>query len=544
MLLCYFRKLVSVLHVHFTHTCSVYKYTSTSKLLSFLFECAISCFFFQFSEPYSCQFILKNLHLTVIYKLIFKSVYLFCFFRGQSGNAGSVAFRRWYNNIQELRSLLPSQTPFIALTATAMKKTREKICTALNMTKPNFVMVSPERPNISYRVIKMSNKVHVTEYFDWLFQVIKSKGKHSERCIIYCQTVNQCSTLFSLFSVCLGSKIYLNEQNPNPKERLVEMMHARTPENVKETVLTSMATYDGHLRVLICTIAFGMGVDAKGVRTIINFGPSRNLESYVQESGRCSRDGQPGTCIILYLGRMLSTCSQDIKDYVSSEKCRRELINSYFDQTNNAQNTTKPSGHECCDNCATTCTCGGDVCSFAPVCTVTQSSPERSPVRNVSDEQISSLRRGLVAYKKKWIVFCMKSNSQCKNQVSAISYPSFLLEFGGYHIEQVIDNVAFIKSFNDIMNYIEIWRLCHAIEIWKLMKGLFADLVDETLPDAPVEDTDVSEDNCDDDDWERLLNESLNDFSLTTLLEDESMDIDEDVEHGYPDIVDNVLNTI
>jgi hypothetical protein len=138
----------------------------------------------------------------------------------------------------------------------------------------------------------------------------------------------------------------------------------------------------------------------------------------------------------------------------------------------------------------------------------------------------------------------MKSNSQCKSQVSAISYPSFLLEFGGYHIEQVIDNVAFIKSFNDIMNYIEIWRLCHAIEIWKLMKGLFADLVDETLPDAPVEDTDVSEDNCDDDDWERLLNESLNDFSLTTLLEDESMDIDEDVEHGYPDIVDNVLNTI
>lgn len=129
------------------------------------------------------------------------------------------------------------------------------------------------------------------------------------------------------------------------------------------------------------------------------------------------------------------------------------------------------------------------------------SSPERSPVRNVSDEQISSLRRGLVAYKKKWIVFCMKSNSQCKSQVSAISYPSFLLEFGGYHIEQVIDNVAFIKSFNDIMNYIEIWRLCHAIEIWKLMKGLFADLVDETLPDAPVEDTDVSEDNCDDDDW-------------------------------------------
>ena len=72
---------------------------------------------------------------------------------------------------------------------------------------------------------------------------------------------------------------------------MVEMMHANTPETVKETVLNSMACYNGNVRVVICTIAFGMGVDTKGVRTIIHFGPSRNLESYVQESGRCSGDG-------------------------------------------------------------------------------------------------------------------------------------------------------------------------------------------------------------------------------------------------------------
>lgn len=182
-------------------------------------------------------------------------------------------------------------------------------------------------------------------------------------------------------------------------------MHARTPDNVKETVLTSMATYDDHLRVLICTIAFRMCVDAKGVRTIINFRPSQNLESYVQESGHCSRDGQPGTCIILYLGNMLSTCAKDIGDYVASESCRRELINSYFDQTNNSQ-TTKPSGHECWDNCAKECTSGDGVCSFTPVCTVVQTAPaQKIPVREVSNEEISTLRRGLEAYRKKWIFF-------------------------------------------------------------------------------------------------------------------------------------------
>jgi len=57
-------------------------------------------------------------------------------------------------------------------------------------------MVSPERPNITYGVLKMSNQVHVIEYFDWLLQMIKSKGNQSDRCIIYCQTVNQCSTLY------------------------------------------------------------------------------------------------------------------------------------------------------------------------------------------------------------------------------------------------------------------------------------------------------------------------------------------------------------
>ena len=196
------------------------------------------------------------------------------------------------------------------------------------MDKPEFVMASPERPNITFAVIKMSNRIHVTEYFYWLFKMLKSKGSQSERCIIYCQTVNQCSTLFSLFSVSLGTRMYLNGEKPNPKERIVEMMHAKTPESVKETVLNSMADFNGHVRVLICTIAFGMGVDARGVRTIVHFGPSRNLESYVQESGRCSRDGQPGNCLILYLGRMVSTCAKDIRSYVSSESCRREQIKS------------------------------------------------------------------------------------------------------------------------------------------------------------------------------------------------------------------------
>lgn len=125
----------------------------------------------------------------------------------------------------------------------------------------------------------------------------------------------------------------------------------------------------------------------------------------VQESGRCSRDGQPGSCVVLYLGRMLSSCTKDIRSYVSSGTCRREQINSYFDHPTNVPNTSQPTGHNCCDSCAALCTCNNGTCTYDPVWAApVESTPEtRSPVREVSDEQLSTLKKGLLLYKKKWI---------------------------------------------------------------------------------------------------------------------------------------------
>ena len=70
---------------------------------------------------------------------------------------------------------------------------------------------------------------------------------------------------------------------------------------------------DGHIRVLIATIAFGMGVNCKNVQSIIHFGPSKNIECYVQESGRAGRNGSQSTCIVLYHGMLLSHCCQEMK---------------------------------------------------------------------------------------------------------------------------------------------------------------------------------------------------------------------------------------
>ena len=54
----------------------------------------------------------------------------------------------------------------------------------------------------------------------------------------------------------------------------------------------------GHLRIVVATVAFGMGLDKADVRAVIHFNLPRTFESFVQEIGRAGRDGLPAHCHI------------------------------------------------------------------------------------------------------------------------------------------------------------------------------------------------------------------------------------------------------
>ena len=259
---------------------------------------------------------------------------LFCFFffllqRGLSANKGRVTFRQWYSCLKELRSLVPSGLPFLALTATASKTTKKDIFEVLEFKSPCEVVESPDRKNIVYSTQLMEKGRDVTDYFWWLLSDIKDKGATTDRVLIYCQSLKQCTQLYQVFLSELKSKNFVGE-NPNPKERLVEMLHSKTPKTVKDTILESFTKNDGHVRVLFATVAFGMGVNAKGVKTIIHVGPSKNLEAYVQESGRCGRGGEQSRAIVLFTNKMCVFCDKDIKDYVVSEECRRNILENFL----------------------------------------------------------------------------------------------------------------------------------------------------------------------------------------------------------------------
>lgn len=87
---------------------------------------------------------------------------------------------------------------------------------------------------------------------------------------------------------------------------LVEILRACTPKANEEAILNAFQDCDTDIRVLVATIAFGMSIDCNGVHWIIHFGPSKNVEAYIQESGRAGRDNEQSVAYIVYKGLMLN----------------------------------------------------------------------------------------------------------------------------------------------------------------------------------------------------------------------------------------------
>lgn len=244
----------------------------------------------------------------------------------------------------------------MALTATATKETQRVICRSLGMKKPAVVSTSPNKPNIFYKVIMKVKEVD--DAFGLLVDEIREKRTSMGRTVVFCRTYEHCTHIYHFLRSKLGEdmsepKGYVN----HPSLRLVDMFTACTHTDIKNTMLKLLESPNSCLRVIIATIAFGMGLDVPNIRQVIHWGVPSDVEAYIQETGRAGRDEIFATAILygsVSISGMLT--SDNMKNYCDLKlgECRRRYLLQYFDSKEENFGNTKC---KCCDLCCLMCSC-------------------------------------------------------------------------------------------------------------------------------------------------------------------------------------------
>jgi ATP-dependent DNA helicase RecQ len=183
-------------------------------------------------------------------------------------------FRPEYVRLGELREIFPN-VPMLALTATADEHTREDISERLKLEKAKRFVASFDRPNIRYLVAE--KRQPLTQILQFL------EGWPNTSGIIYCLSRKRVEDLA------------VNLQRHGIR---AAAYHAGIPGRSREKVQDDFLR--DRIKVIVATIAFGMGVDKPNVRFVIHHDLPKSIESYYQETGRAGRDGMESEALMLY----------------------------------------------------------------------------------------------------------------------------------------------------------------------------------------------------------------------------------------------------
>ncbi|KAI0201682.1 ATP-dependent DNA helicase recQ [Astrocystis sublimbata] len=208
----------------------------------------------------------------------------------------------------------------ICLTATATPRVAEDVRKAFDIKKSNVFLTSPYRPNLQLHAEAIDKK---GDKFPRLLKFLK---EHNGPTLVYVTAQKQAEDLAAQIAKAGHS---------------TAAFHAGLPTDVKTQ--TQDAFMAGRIRIVVATIAFGMGIDKADIRNILHYDISSTIEEYSQQVGRAGRDGKPSSC-------MLFICRDDFwlrenfvrGDLPSRQSLQKLLEDIFIDQ----QPIVEPGGNK------------------------------------------------------------------------------------------------------------------------------------------------------------------------------------------------------
>ena len=252
-------------------------------------------------------------------------------------------FRPEYRQLSRLRELFPDR-PIAAFTASATQRVRHDIIEQLRLRDPYKHIASFRRPNLRYIVRQCDARTQN----ELLLRAVRQVSDGS--IIVYAPTVAR-----------VGETVDLLEENGIAAIGYHGQMESGARRENQEKWMAD------EVRVMVGTMAFGLGINKAAVRAVIHLSLPKSVEQYYQEAGRAGRDALPADCFLFwqkkdtglhafFIGKIADPGEKErawqryheVERFVQSKECRQRHVCRHFGEI--------PKWESCgnCDACAAT----------------------------------------------------------------------------------------------------------------------------------------------------------------------------------------------